>query len=110
MRRKANVGAVALLALAGCSGTVDRHDADVQREDVAHAREGQAEIEPLTDRMIIDYGMSVCAAFDEGVTLRELALATGFAVQDKEVAGILGRLSATATMELCPEHAEVING
>lgn len=111
MRRKTiALAATALVALAGCSGTVDRHDEAVQRDYVEHAREGQPELEPLSDRMLIDYGLSVCAAFDEGATVRELALVTGFAVQDKEIAGILGRLSATVTRELCPEHREVING
>jgi len=108
MKRKAIVGAVALLALAGCSGTVDRHDEDVQREYVQIARDAQPELAPLPDQMIVDYGLAICEAFDDGATVRELALVTGFVVQDKEIAGILGRLSAIATMELCPEHREVI--
>jgi len=107
-RRMVALAATALVVLAGCSGTVDRHDEDVQREYVQIAREDQPELEPLPDQMIVDYGLAICEAFDDGATVRELALVTGFVVQDKEIAGILGRLSATATMELCPEHREVI--
>lgn len=108
MRRKAVVGAVALLALGACSGTVDRHDESVQAEYVEAARDAQPELAPIPDEMIVDYGLAICEAFDGGATVRELALATGFAVQDVDVARTLGRLSATATIELCPEHEDVI--
>lgn len=111
-------GALAV-GIAGCSGTGQSSPQEPPARPVSLSPEEAYLSEVSRDvpasrgipsRDLIEYGETVCLAFDHGFTVEDLGRIAGEAGISPHHARQLGQIAGTAVLHLCPEHVATVLG
>lgn len=105
------------VGIAGCSGTGQSSPQEppaqpVSAED-AYLNEVWRDVPASRDipmHYLIEYGETVCLAFDYGFTVEDLGRIADEEGISPRHASWLGQMAASAVRNLCPEHVETVLG
>lgn len=62
----------------------------------------------IPSRVLIEYGETVCRAFEAGLSVGDLGRIAGEQGIPPHSARVLGRIGGIAVRELCPEHSNTV--